>query len=76
MNLVAAGVGISLVPASLDKLHLEGVRFRPLAPGSGLSAPLNLTCPSSGLSIVAARFVDHVRQAARRLNQDISRPSG
>jgi|TARA_R110000782_G_scaffold220413_2_gene307647 DNA-binding transcriptional LysR family regulator len=76
LNLVAAGVGISLVPASLDKLHLEGVRFRPLAPGSGLSAPLNLTCPSSGLSIVAARFVDHVRQAARRLNQDISRPSG
>jgi len=68
LNLVAAGVGISLVPASLDKLHLEGVRFRPLTPASGLTAPLNLTCPSTGLSVVAARFVAHVRQSARRWN--------
>lgn len=66
LNLVAAGVGVSLVPACLARLHFEGVVYRPLAPTARLLAPLNLTCPATGLSVVAARFVDHVRRAARR----------
>ena len=66
LNLVAAGVGVSVVPACLARLHFEGVVYRPLAPASRLLAPLNLTCPATGLSVVAARFVDHVRRAARK----------
>jgi DNA-binding transcriptional LysR family regulator len=66
LNLVAAGVGVSVVPACLGRLHLEGVVFRPLAPSAGLMAPLNLTYKPSGQSVVATRFVDHVRRAARR----------
>lgn len=66
LNLVAAGVGVSLVPACLAKLHFEGVVYRPLDASARLLAPLNLTRPATGLSVVATRFVDHVRRAARR----------
>ena len=40
LNLVAAGVGVSVVPACLARLHFEGVVYRPLAPASRLLAPL------------------------------------
>lgn len=31
VNLVAAGLGVSLVPASMQKIHSEGIAYRPLA---------------------------------------------
>lgn len=31
VNLVAAGLGVSLVPASMQKIHSEGITYRPLA---------------------------------------------
>ncbi|WP_239511904.1 LysR substrate-binding domain-containing protein, partial [Klebsiella pneumoniae] len=30
MGLVAAGIGISILPASLERLSFEGLRFKPL----------------------------------------------
>ena len=40
INLVAAGRGVSLVPASMQTLHREAVAYRPLA--EGILAPLPL----------------------------------
>jgi DNA-binding transcriptional LysR family regulator len=39
-GLVAAGIGLSLVPSSVARLALEGVTYRPLsgAPGAELAA--------------------------------------
>lgn len=34
VNLVAAGLGVSLVPASMQKIHSEGISYRPLAEGA------------------------------------------
>jgi DNA-binding transcriptional LysR family regulator len=42
LNLVAAGVGLSVVPASMRGTHGEAVVYRPLADGGKLRAPLTL----------------------------------
>ncbi len=34
VNLVAAGLGVSLVPASMRKIHSEGIVYRPLSSGA------------------------------------------
>src|SRR5215475_13329803 len=44
LNLVAAGLGITIVPASLSRLPLEGVTYRPLRGRPTLTVPLNLAC--------------------------------
>lgn len=41
IGLVSAGLGISLVPAGLEKLRLDAVVYRPLI-GTPVSAPVNL----------------------------------
>jgi DNA-binding transcriptional LysR family regulator len=43
LNLVAAGLGVSVVPASLSRHHLEGIVYAALAGRPKLLAPLNLT---------------------------------
>ena len=42
INIVAAGGGISLVPASMQTLHREAVVYRPLVPGALPPLPLYL----------------------------------
>jgi DNA-binding transcriptional LysR family regulator len=54
LALVAAGLGISLVPASLERLALEGIVYRSLGP-DGPRAPLRLASLRSA-SAVLIRF--------------------
>lgn len=65
LSLVAAGLGITIVPASMAQVAMPGVAFRALQGCPGLSAPMNLAlrCPSSA---TAARFRETVRQLAAR----------
>ena len=42
LNLVAAGAGISVVPASMQGTHAHAIAYRPLAAGAALDAPLTL----------------------------------
>ena len=44
LNLVAAGLGVSLVPESLRRLQMDGVVYRKLADNAQLTAPLILAC--------------------------------
>ncbi|MEH3118854.1 MAG: LysR family transcriptional regulator [Methylorubrum populi] len=55
-NLVASGLGISIVPASLAQMHVEGVRFRPI------EEPV----PVAHLRLVSS--VDRANQAATLAN--------
>ena len=41
LSLVAAGSGIAIVPSSLQRMNMEGVRYRPLA---GSVQPKATTC--------------------------------
>src|SRR5207244_3664757 len=65
LNLVAAGLGITLVPASLRRLHIDGVVFRRLADRTRLKAPLNLAYRRGEASAAVRGFVNLVQLAAK-----------
>ena len=66
LNLVAAGAGIAVVPASMHGLHPQAVVYRPLADGTPLDAPLTLVYRTAEASGPAAHFLKIVRDTARR----------
>jgi DNA-binding transcriptional LysR family regulator len=64
LALVAAGIGISVVPASLQHLHIRGVVYRRLA-GKELKVTLNLASRRGETSAVVRQFVNLVRRRAK-----------
>ena len=62
LNLVAAGLGITIVPASLSRLPLEGVTYRPLKGKPAIKGPLNLACRRDERSAATRAFIDLVRK--------------
>jgi len=56
LSLVAAGLGVSVVPASMRHLGVADVAYRPLEGCAGLSAPVHLATRRSGRSATTARF--------------------
>ncbi len=66
LNLVAAGLGISMVPASLQRMAMDGVVYRRLKGPSAPIAPLNLATRRHETSMAVQRFVRLVRQMARK----------
>jgi DNA-binding transcriptional LysR family regulator len=65
LNLVAAGLGIALVPASLRRMQMDGVAYRTLQGMPQPRAPLLLATRRADTSAVVRRFIDLVRQTAR-----------
>jgi DNA-binding transcriptional LysR family regulator len=68
LNLVAAGLGVSIVPASLRRLQMDGVVYRSLAKNQQPLAPLILACRSADNSAAVQRFIDLVKQSAQNMN--------
>lgn len=66
LNLVAAGLGVSIVPASMRGLHMDGVVFNSLKDRPPLRAPLTFAHRRSERSPVVQRFISLVGQAAAR----------
>jgi DNA-binding transcriptional LysR family regulator len=62
LNLVAAGLGITIVPASLSRLPLEGVIYRPLRGKPALRVPLNLACRRDERSAATLAFIELARR--------------
>jgi len=56
LSLVAAGLGVSVVPASMRRMAVAGVTYRTLEGCPGLSAPIHLALRRTGLSATATRF--------------------
>ena len=69
LSLVAAGLGVSLVPQSMSRLEAEGVVYRALHPSAQLTAPLNLAHRRGESSAAVRGFIALVQRA------DGSRPS-
>ncbi|HEY8540669.1 MAG TPA: LysR family transcriptional regulator [Steroidobacteraceae bacterium] len=67
LNLVAAGLGVSIVPESLRRLQMDGVVYRELDDAADLTAPLILACRRSENSAAVERFVDVVLRSAESL---------
>jgi DNA-binding transcriptional LysR family regulator len=70
LNLVAAGLGISLVPASLRRMNMDGVSWRRLAGAAQPKAPLNLASRRGEASPAVRRFLDLVKRTARTSRLD------
>jgi DNA-binding transcriptional LysR family regulator len=65
LPLVAAGIGISILPASLQHMSIQGVAFRRLTGSGPLKVPLNLASRRGDISAVVRQFVNLVRQRAK-----------
>jgi DNA-binding transcriptional LysR family regulator len=68
LNLVAAGLGVSVVPESLRRLQMDGVVYRRLTDNSRLSAPLILACRRGENSAAVQRFIDLVQSTAEHID--------
>jgi len=64
LSLVAAGLGVTVVPASMSRLEAEGVVYRPIDPRAELTAPLNLAYRRDEISAAVRRFVALVQRSA------------
>jgi DNA-binding transcriptional LysR family regulator len=70
LNLVAAGLGVSVVPASLRRLQMDGVVYRKLSGSAELKAPLILACRPGENSAAVQRFLDLVQRPAESVASD------
>lgn len=70
LNLVAAGLGVSVVPASLRRLQMDGVVYRKLSGSAELKAPLILACRPGENSAAVQRFLDLVQRPAESVAND------
>jgi DNA-binding transcriptional LysR family regulator len=65
LNLVAVGLGISLIPASLARMNVDGVTYRRLKGNNQPKAILNLASRRGDTSAVVRQFLNLVRRAAK-----------
>jgi len=65
LSLVAVALGISLVPASLRHLYVDGVVYRSLRRPIQPKAPLDLSSRRGDSSVVVRHFLTLVKQAAK-----------
>jgi DNA-binding transcriptional LysR family regulator len=70
LNLVAAGLGVSVVPESLRRLRMDGVVYRELADSAELTAPLIIASRRGENSAAVQRFVDLVHRSAEHIGVD------
>ena len=66
LNLVAAGLGVTLVPESLSSMRMDGIAYRALAEPRPV-APIRLACRGVDHASAARRFVALARAEARAL---------
>jgi len=70
LSLVAAGLGISVVPASMQRMAMDGVTYRRLKGTAQPKAVLTLASRRGDPSAVVHNFRGLVRRAARTFRAD------
>jgi DNA-binding transcriptional LysR family regulator len=73
LSLVAIGLGISFVPASLQRMRMDGVVYRRLAGPHQPKSPLNLASRRGDPSAVVQQLLSLVKRAARNFRADAAR---
>ena len=69
LGLVAVGLGIALVPASMRRMHMDGVAYCEVAPADCPTVPLGLATRREPGSAALHNFVDLARRAARAADE-------
>jgi DNA-binding transcriptional LysR family regulator len=65
INMIAAGVGISLMPASMREIRQEGIAYCPVLDAPSLVAPLTLVYRRSEARPIVTDFIELSRKLAR-----------
>jgi DNA-binding transcriptional LysR family regulator len=65
LNLVAVGLGVSFVPASLQRTHVDGVVYRRLKGPHQPVSPLTLASRRGDPSAVIRQFLNFIKRAAK-----------
>jgi DNA-binding transcriptional LysR family regulator len=65
LNLVATGLGVSIVPTSLQRLRMDGLSFRPIMGRPQVTAPINLVFRRGEASAAVRRFIEQARRTAK-----------
>jgi DNA-binding transcriptional LysR family regulator len=65
LNLVAAGLGVSLVSASVQRMNIAGVVFRPVKGAAQIKVPLNIALRRGDASAVVRQFLKLAKHMAR-----------
>jgi DNA-binding transcriptional LysR family regulator len=68
INLVAAGIGVSVVPASMRGFHMESVVYCRLDDAPGLHAPITLAYLDANRNPAATNFIALARKHASAIN--------
>jgi DNA-binding transcriptional LysR family regulator len=68
LSLVAVGLGVTLVPACMQRVRMEGIAYRGLKGVSQPKAVLNLASRRGDASPVVHNFVNLVRRTARNFS--------
>jgi DNA-binding transcriptional LysR family regulator len=74
INLVAAGLGVAVIQASLQRMHMEGVVYRRLDAPAQLKSILNVVSRRGDPSPLVRRFLALVKRSAKnfRYREDFS----
>jgi DNA-binding transcriptional LysR family regulator len=70
LNLVAAGLGVSIISASVQRMNIEGVVFRRLKGAGQIKVPLNLASRRGDPSAVVRQFRMLAKGTARNFRVD------
>lgn len=70
LNLVAAGLGISIAPASMQLMHIDGVVYRRLKGSAQLKAPLILAVRRGGASAIVKNFLSLAKSTAKEIRKE------
>ena len=70
LNLVAAGLGIAIIAASLQRMNIEGVVYRRLKSAEKLKIPLNLASRRGDASAVVRQFLKLAKRVARNFRAE------
>lgn len=65
LGLVAVGLGIALVPASIQRMHMEGVAYRRLKGAARSTVRLSVVSRRADPSAVVRQFLSLVKNAAK-----------
>jgi DNA-binding transcriptional LysR family regulator len=67
LNLVAAGLGVTIVPESLQRMNVEGVVYRRVKDSPALKVPLNLAHRRNEVAPAVCRFIELVKARAAKM---------
>jgi DNA-binding transcriptional LysR family regulator len=73
LNFVAAGLGVAIVAASLQRMNIAGVAYRRLKGAAKLKVPLDLASRRGDLSTVVRQFLKLAKRIARDFHATVGK---